>query len=559
MRGTKIRDLIVKSTVTEKLKQTVGHKTYARIRSLGLSVESSINLARRRAVLLRSMRGPKQYSVPVVLDQGYYWEQGGPYLPLEAGDRNRSHVTGALTERNVEWWFVDLKPRGGSVIGVSMADRQRALHALSHLDESVPGYLRGAESKLTVSAHAVGGDPHLAVDTVVSYFAPYQCRGTALRYSERYACDIEFWDLANDPQRTLVEAPRENRASKILSAEEARPTVQATAAGLVPRPKVLSRVMLDDITFPIDAVYTWVDGDDPEWLNSKGRREAELSGVEYHDESNHAARSRSRDELKYSLRSLAMYAPWFNRIFIVTAGQRPDWLNTDNPKVVLIDHQEIYPAGDFLPTFNSNSIISRLHHIPGLSEHYVYINDDVFFGREVGPERFFMPSGIAKVSPSNNRRPFGATSIQDEPHLNLTRNMRSLLEQEFGVTISRAIKHTPHPQLKSVHFEMEQKFIGAYQRTWLSPFRHHEDIVADQLHHYYAQITGRAVPTNLRYNYINILDDTYRGTMSNTLRLRHRDTFCINDAPVPGATPMSDDEVTEFLESYFPIKCEFEN
>ncbi len=105
---------------------------------------------------------------------------------------------------------------------------------------------------------------------------------------------------------------------------------------------------------------------------------------------------------------------------------------------------------------------------------------------------------------------------------------------------------------------MEADFKKEYEQTWASPFRDHRDIVADQLHHYYAQITGRAIPTRLRYHYINILDDNYRLTMENTLRLRDRDTFCINDAPVAGATPIEDEFVTEFLESYFPVKSDFE-
>ena len=105
---------------------------------------------------------------------------------------------------------------------------------------------------------------------------------------------------------------------------------------------------------------------------------------------------------------------------------------------------------------------------------------------------------------------------------------------------------------------MEEAFRDVYEQTWASRFRHHTDIVADQLHHYYAQIVGKAVPTNLRYNYINILDDKYKATMDNTLKLRHRDTFCINDAPVEGATPIPDEHVTEFLEAYFPVKSSFE-
>lgn len=549
---------MAKSELSAKIKKTIGPTAYARVRRAGLQADSSVDNARRWMALQLSNRGEKNYTVPVQFRDGLYWQVGVGCLPGEAGERNRSSVTNALTAANVEWWFVNQRQNGSSILGVSATDRERTVETLSQLDREAPGYLIGLESKLVVSAHAGHKEGLLAQDLMIGYFAPYHCSDTTLFYGVRYACEIEFWDFSSELDQADVEAPRENRAARLLSASDAKPSIQDTPIGRVPCPQVLSKTMIDDVTFPIDAVYTWVDGEDPLWLNAKGHREAELSGVEYHEEANHTARFKSRDELKYSLRSLEMYASWFNRIYIVTAGQEPEWLDTDHPQIVLVDHKDIFPPGDYLPTFNSNSIISRLHHIPGLSEHYVYINDDVFFGRELGADRFFLPNGIAKVSPSKNRRPFGPPSSHDEPHVNLTRNMRVLLEQEFGVTISRAIKHTPHPQLKSVHFEMEQKFKASYESTWQSPFRHHHDIVADQLHHYYAQITGKAVPTNLRYNYINILDDQYRGTMQSTLRLRHRDTFCINDAPVEGAVPIPDDEVNEFLEQYFPVKSAFE-
>ena len=95
------------------------------------------------------------------------------------------------------------------------------------------------------------------------------------------------------------------------------------------------------------------------------------------------------------MRSVHLFAPWVRTIHLVTAGQRPDWLADDaalDGRVRVVDHREILPA-DALPTFNSQAIETALHRVPGLAEHFVYLNDDVFLGRAARPELFFSPGG----------------------------------------------------------------------------------------------------------------------------------------------------------------------
>ncbi|MHA7227300.1 stealth family protein [Glutamicibacter soli] len=544
--------------VKDSFKRFMPASAYRTVRTIGLRAQKKLSLVRQRALLELKRDRSAEFSCDVVQANGLTWKLGGQEMPADRARSNFQLVTEALEAAGISWWYVGTSNYQAAFIAVSAEDRGKVRGVLSQIDSDEPLYARSGTHGTVLPASSLSGERLWAVEDVFSVFTPQRFRNSTLAYGAERGCRIEFWEFGQGEEAGQVIAPRENRAARLLSVADVKLVQVETAFGSVPTPIVLTERMVDDITFSIDAVYTWVDGDDPSWINSKRRREAELSGTEYHEEANHEARFRSRDELKYSLRSLQMFAPWFRKIFIVTAGQVPAWLDTSDPRIEIVDHKDIYPDGDYLPTFNSNSIISRLHHIPGLSEHYVYINDDVFFGRDLGPDRFFTPTGIAKVSPSTNRRPFGEATLLDEPHFNLTRNIRRLLKERFGVTVSRAIKHTPHPQLKSVHFEMESEFKNEYEQTWASPFRDHRDIVADQLHHYYAQITGRAIPTRLRYHYINILDDKYRLTMENTLRLRDRDTFCINDAPVAGATPIDDEFVTEFLESYFPVKSDFE-
>ena len=56
------------------------------------------------------------------------------------------------------------------------------------------------------------------------------------------------------------------------------------------------------------------------------------------------ARYADRGELRYSMRSLHLFAPWVRRIHLVTAGQVPDWLDADHPRVNLVDHRDLFPA-----------------------------------------------------------------------------------------------------------------------------------------------------------------------------------------------------------------------
>lgn len=140
----------------------------------------------------------------------------------------------------------------------------------------------------------------------------------------------------------------------------------------------------------IDLVYLWVDGNDPVWLAKKN---AYLPGDRQVDpEAAGECRYAENDELRYSLRSAEQFAPWIRRVYIVTDDQTPAWLDTSNPRVRVVAHREIMPA-DILPVFNSTVIELFLDRIPGLAEHFLFANDDMFFSRRVDPGFFFGEDG----------------------------------------------------------------------------------------------------------------------------------------------------------------------
>jgi len=136
----------------------------------------------------------------------------------------------------------------------------------------------------------------------------------------------------------------------------------------------------------IDLVYLWVDDKDTEWQKKRQFWASKL-GVTNSSENNNCRYS-NNDELKFSLRSVQMYAPWINRIFIVTDGQIPGWLDINNSKIRIVNHKDIMPE-NCLPCFNSAAIEACIDNISGLSEYFLYANDDMFFASPVRPEDFF--------------------------------------------------------------------------------------------------------------------------------------------------------------------------
>ncbi|MBP5773035.1 MAG: Stealth CR1 domain-containing protein [Eubacterium sp.] len=133
---------------------------------------------------------------------------------------------------------------------------------------------------------------------------------------------------------------------------------------------------------PVDFVLTWVDDQDENWQNEKSKYSSAYS------EGNGAERYRDWDLLKYWFRSVEKYAPWVRKIHFVTYGHYPDWLNVNHEKLKIVKHGDFIPK-KYLPTFNINPIELNFHRIEGLSECFVYFNDDVFLNRNTRKEDFF--------------------------------------------------------------------------------------------------------------------------------------------------------------------------
>jgi len=375
-----------------------------------------------------------------------------------------------------------------------------------------------------------------------------------LFYGADLGCDVAFWREEGD---LLVGAPGGIVSEVPTAWLSSRTTALVDDVPVPELPRLSGLTLVDEVTFPVDAVYTWVDGSDPAWLAERHRRRGTLAGP-IHLEADSEARYRSRDELRFSLRSLQYHAPWIRRVFLVTAGQTPSWLAAEHPDVTVVDHREIFTRAEDLPTFNSHAIESQLHHIEDLAEHFIYVNDDVFFGRSVSPTQFFTPGGLAHVfrSPTTVGFPDGSAP----PHVRAALNNRRLLERDFGQTLTNGLLHVAHPLRRTVLHELEKRYPTEFAVTSGHPFRHDEDVsVTSSLFQHYALLSGQAVAGSLRVAYVGLGGRDIGRRLTRLLTERKFDVFSVGDfheSDLPDGE--IDDMVRSFLQAYWPFPSRFE-
>lgn len=320
------------------------------------------------------------------------------------------------------------------------------------------------------------------------------------------------------------------------------------------------RIEVARCNFPIDLVYTWVDSNDEAFKKELSRYIGNDDSLDKSAKS--PARWLNHDELKYSLRSIEKFAPWFNKIYIVTNGQKPAWLN-EGDKIKIISHDEILEK-DFLPTFNSHVIGSALHKIPGLSENYVYFNDDIFLLKSMSPEDFFTPSGLAYSFISDNEIDNGPPSVYDIPTVVAAKNSRKLINQHTGYYFSRRMAHMYHPQLKSVANLCEEKFSSEYKEFRINKFRHPRDqLCASYLHPYMGYMGGKVIFKKVRGWYVKIREksslDIYEKIIKSSDKNTGRPVLCANDYIPPNFDFYEyGQSFDNFLNVLFPNPSKFE-
>ncbi|MDR1660716.1 MAG: Stealth CR1 domain-containing protein [Desulfovibrio sp.] len=341
------------------------------------------------------------------------------------------------------------------------------------------------------------------------------------------------------------------------------------------------RAALPSPNFPIDVVYTWVDGDDPRHLT---KRTLHLPPDSL-EQSAGANLFRDNRELLYSLRSLAEYAPWVRRVHLVTDGQRPDWLSK-HPDLAVVDHAEIIPR-QYLPTFNSHVIEAYLHRIPGLAEHYIYFNDDFFLTAPAGAGDFFASNGLPFLFTDwrASRRDGYVRTLS--PHACSYWNTLAELAKRGAPSVPDVITaHAPCPQTKSnaedafsFFADAITGFSGNRFRTGANEaFSFFANVIAGfsgngsradgEMAFYchaaslWAWVFKRAVPCDVPWWYVNVKRRDRRRLYASLLARTAEDRaplfLCLNDVPAKGRRWFWRRQLAAFLAKRWPAPSPFE-
>lgn len=314
---------------------------------------------------------------------------------------------------------------------------------------------------------------------------------------------------------------------------------------------------MENQNFDVDLVYLWVDGGDPLWLKKKQL----FSGTPNdNSEMNSVGRYANNDELRYALRSAEKYAPWIRNIFIVSDNQKPEWLNTTHPKIRIVDHTEIMPSG-ILPCFNSSVIEYFLYRIPGLSEHFLLANDDMFFNEQLTPGFFFEKDGHPIVR--LKRKPFGKWHYRVKAlagkklgqYLHKVHQGALNVEERFGKYYPGVPHHNIDAYRKSDYQQaVEEIFEDAVKKSQINRIRTYGDLhrsaflyYALAIGHAHLKYVGRRESSRIlvhRHNFLKYLN-TYNPSL-----------FCLNDSQK--VTHEQREKIVPFLRELFPVKSSFE-
>ncbi|MWP47793.1 Stealth CR1 domain-containing protein [Gilliamella sp. Pas-s27] len=315
----------------------------------------------------------------------------------------------------------------------------------------------------------------------------------------------------------------------------------------------LNSFLFDEYEGPIDIVYTWVSDSDPEWLEKKSY----YSGINVQ---NQDTRFVDYEQLRYSLRSVASYAKFIRKIFIVTDNQIPYWLDTDHEQIVMVNHSDICNDKTCLPVFNSVAIESWIHKIEGLSDNFIYANDDYFFGSPVNKQHFIHPNGIAKLFLEPVPNAYGEVFADSEPTNQLSLFTAQCFYEKFNKWPSFWPLHAP--MIKNVHVidKMISQFQKQMDETSRSRFRESGTISPLYLmSSYFSYVEGNSVLSSIRYEYVSSDDPNLDSKLSNLLlKIKEGkcEVFCLNDHRTITDAQIS--KVASFMMKAFPIAAEWE-
>lgn len=328
----------------------------------------------------------------------------------------------------------------------------------------------------------------------------------------------------------------------------------------------------------IDFIVTWVDSGDKEWQKEKEN---------YLPEAGNDARLeryRDWDLLKYWFRGVEKNAPWIRKVHLITCGHLPDWLNTENPKLHIVRYEDYMPK-ECLPTFNSNAIEMGMHRIEGLSDEFVYFNDDMFPVGRLSPKDFFkdgLPCDMLAFQPvvANPTNPVMShlylnnslvISKYFDKRENVKRQKRkyfkigypplyffyNLLELAFPLFTGFYTSHGPMPFCKSTFYDLWEKEEELLSATERQRFRSRNDATI-YLFREWQKLSGNFHPENVDkwFQYFDVKDNNSK--LIAALLKKKAKVICINDTNDTIDFKRAKADIKGAFSRILPEKCSFE-
>lgn len=337
----------------------------------------------------------------------------------------------------------------------------------------------------------------------------------------------------------------------------------------------------------IDFVVTWVDGNDPEWQKEKSKYSGKSTGDD------RVKRYRDWDLLRYWFRGIEKCAPWVHAVHFVTCGHLPEWLNTDNPKLHIVNHKDYIPE-KYLPTFSCRPIELNIHKIPGLSDDFVYFNDDMFLLQTVTEKDFFIggrPCDTAilqasyihgedtngeKLKPEN----YNTSNLMNLVPINrnfhkkesVHRNLGKWFSPKYGTAMGRTLLlmpwkeftgfknlHLPYSYNKKTFEEAWEKEEYLLDRACSHKFRDSTD-VSSRMMSFWQIAEGNFAPRSPKTGqYYSICDNAEKNEkLFEAVKTRKHKMVCINDEYSGNEFEQTRQRLIDSFEIAFPEKSAFE-
>lgn len=329
--------------------------------------------------------------------------------------------------------------------------------------------------------------------------------------------------------------------------------------------------------YPIDIVIPWVDGNDVEWMAEKEQYREEKSN------SVHTFDYQDWGLLKYWFRGVEKYAPWVRYIYFITWGHLPKWLNTNHPRLKVVNHRDYIPS-QYLPTFSSHVIELNIHKIPGLSEHFVYFNDDMFLINKTKKTDFFrngLPCDNAIINPiaPANRSCIALLQLKTVSIINEHFKKHEVIKKDWQkwFTLKNAQllplnimflpwkrfpglleKHIPTSFLKSSFEKVWNTEYELLDRTCRNRFRNFETDVNQWIIKEWQIAEGNFIPRYINEGKLCAVKDKKSAKEAARLLEKKYKMICVNDHIESGNITKIQSIIVNAFDKKFPNKSKYE-